>query len=111
MERLTKVVNAYGKTVVVYTRGEYEDTTAAEMEYEDIRNVMKRLSEYEDTGLTPERIRELKERDVAKAAIITGCNRSIGCKVGECPKCGAMTRDYLEFCNDCGQRIKWEERP
>ena len=28
---------------------------------------MKRLLEYEDTGLTPEQIRELKERDTAKA--------------------------------------------
>lgn len=62
------------------------------------------------TGLTPEQIRELKERDTAKAAIITGYNRAIGCKVGECPKCGAMTRDYLAFCSECGQRLKWEER-
>lgn len=67
------------------------------------------LKEYEDTGLTPEQIRELKERDTAKAAIITGYNCAIGCKVGECPTCGAMTRDYLEFCSECGQRIKWED--
>lgn len=64
---------------------------------------------YRLTGLTPEQIRELKERDTAKAAIITGYNRAIGCKAGECPKCGAMTRDYLAFCSECGQRLKWEE--
>ena len=64
---------------------------------------------YRLTGLTPEQIMELKERDTAKAAIITGYNRAIGCKVGECPTCGAMTRDYLEFCSECGQRIKWED--
>ena len=68
------------------------------------------LKEYEDTGLTTEQIRELKERDVAREAIITGYNRAIGCKAGECPKCGAMTRDYLTFCSECGQRIKWEDR-
>ena len=67
MERLTKVINVCGKTVVVYTRGKYEDTTTGEMRHEDIRNVMRRLSDYEDTGLTPEQIRELKERDTAKA--------------------------------------------
>ena len=67
------------------------------------------LEEYEDTGLTPEQIRELKERDTAKAAIITGYNRAIGYKVGECPTCGALSRDYMEFCSECGQRIKWEE--
>lgn len=66
MERLTKVINACGKTIIVYTQGKYEDTTAGEMEHEDIRNVMKRLSDYEDTGLTPEEITELKERDTAK---------------------------------------------
>lgn len=54
-----------------------------------------------------EYIMELKERDTAEAAIITGYNRAVGCKVGECPTCGAMIRDYMEFCNDCGQRIKW----
>lgn len=36
--------------------------------------------------------------------------KMLGCKVGECPKCGTMTRDYLTFCGECGQRIKWEDR-
>ncbi len=80
----------------------------AEMAH-DVKNRLEELKPYEDTGLTPEQIRELKERNTAKAAIITGDNRAIGCKVGECPTCGAMTRDYLEFCSECGQRIKWEE--
>lgn len=151
MERLIRVIKARGESVVVYTKGKYEDTTAGEMRNEDIRNVMKHLHDYEDTGLTPpeirsiatelkeykqlelspkrlsehvafcrryhelfgavdfSRLKELKERDTAKAAIITGYNHAIGCKVGECPKCGAMTRDYLMFCSDCGQRLKWEE--
>ena len=74
------------------------------------RLLLERLHVYEDTGLAPEQIRELKERDTAKTAIITGYNRAIGCKVGECPKCGTMTRDYLTFCGECGQRIKWEDR-
>lgn len=70
---------------------------------------MNCLREYEDTGLTPEQIRELKERDTEKAAIITGYNQAVGCKVGECPKCGTMNRDYMNFCNECGQRLKWED--
>ena len=67
------------------------------------------LARYEDTGLTPKQIQELKERDMTRAAIITGYNRAIGCKVGECPKCGTMTRDYMNFCSDCGQRLRWED--
>lgn len=109
MERLTRVMKINNTKLVVYTKGKYEDTTAAEMEYKDVRNVMRRLSEYEDTSLDPEKIQELKERDTAKAMIITGFNHAIGCKVGECPKCGAMTRDDLTFCPDCGQRLKWED--
>ena len=82
--------------------------TCSECEFDE--KVCMRIGKYEDTGLTPEKIVELKERDVAREAIITGYNRAIGCKVGECPKCGAMTRDYLTFCSECGQRIKWEDR-
>lgn len=71
--------------------------------------VCERLARYEDIDLTPKEIVDLKERDTAKTAIITGYNRAIGCKVGECPKCGTMARDYMNFCNDCGQRLKWED--
>ncbi len=67
------------------------------------------LGEYEDIGLAPEQIRELKERDTAKAAIITGYNRAVGYKVGDCPVCGAMVRDIMDFCDECGQRLKWED--
>ena len=75
----------------------------------DVRERLEELKPYEDTGLSQEQILELKERNTPKEAIITGYNRAIGCKVGECPKCGAMTRDYLTFCSECGQRLRWEE--
>lgn len=93
----------------------------AEMDKAQIRKAFESAAKTDDiesfedpillrlTGLTWNEIRELKERDTAKAAIITGYNCAIGCKVGECPTCGAMTRDYLEFCSECGQRIKWED--
>ena len=86
---------------------EYEDTGLTPQE---IMGKVEALKIYQEEGLTPDQIRELKELDTAKAAIITGYNRAIGCKVGERPKCGAMTRDYLAFCSECGQRLKWEER-
>ena len=111
MERITKRI---GKTHACYAicekecpDGIYNDNPACMCTASKM--AMKRLLEYEDTGLTPPEIMELKERDTAKAAIITGYNCAIGCKVGECPTCGAMTRDYLEFCSECGQRIKWED--
>ena len=104
MERLTKVINACGKTIIVYTQGKYEDTTAGEMEHEDIRNVMKRLSDYEDTGLTPPEIMELKERDTAKVP------EEFDGHWYKCPTCGGYAGGLKgNFCHRCGQRLKWED--
>lgn len=106
MERLTKIINACGKTVVVYTRGKYEDTTTGEMRHEDIRNVMRRLSDYEDTGLIPEQIRELKERDTAKAVdnrtIIKNFSGAPLAIMGDCPSCGCEnTHSYCGYWQNC----------
>lgn len=57
MDRLTKRIGG----VVVYTCGKYEDTTPGEMESWDVRDVITRLAEYEDTGLIPEEIKEHEE--------------------------------------------------
>lgn len=71
---------------------------------------MNLLREYEDTGLTPEQIAELKERDTARAPVdiddefdmyvCPSCNMAIG-TIGD-------KRNH-HFCLNCGQRIRWEE--
>lgn len=109
MERLTKVIAAYGKNVVVYTRGKYEDTTAGEMEVKDVRNVMGKLSDYENTGLTPDQIMELKERDKPKRVVYEHefeDNRLIS-YVQRCKSCGEQydPSEKFNFCPNCGQRI------
>ena len=71
--------------------------------------LVQRLAEYEDTGLTPEQVQRLKERDIAKKPIIIGVNGAIGCRVGKCPKCGGILRSYMRFCDECGQRLDWSE--
>lgn len=72
-------------------------------------DLIQRLAEYEDTGLTPEQVQQLKERDTAKKPIIIGVNGAIGCRVGKCPKCGGILRSYMRFCDECGQRLDWSE--
>nr|QRW39709.1 hypothetical protein [bacterium] len=72
-------------------------------------DLRERLKAYEDTGLTPEQVQELAERDTAKKPIIIGVNGAIGCRVGECPKCGGILRSYMRFCDECGQRLDWRE--
>lgn len=79
------------------------------------QELIKRLAEYEDTGLDPEEIMNLKKRDAAAVAMTQGNSERIlfrcqvcrhiymiqysdGLKVGEIP----------EFCQNCGQRLKKE---
>ena len=71
---------------------------------------MNLLREYEDTGLTPAEIMELKERDTAKAAI--DADEDYG--FFTCPSCGEAiyASDDFEshkFCLNCGQRLKFGE--
>lgn len=68
------------------------------------------LKEYEDTGLTPPEIMELKERDTAKAPI--DADEDYG--FFTCQSCGEAiyaSDDFKshKFCLNCGQRIRWEE--
>lgn len=68
------------------------------------------LKKYEDIGLTPEQIWELKERDTAKAPIDIEDNYGFFV----CPSCGnsIYASDDFEshkFCLNCGQRIRWED--
>ena len=66
------------------------------------------LKRYEDTGLTPEQIQKLKERDTAKAPVDIDDEFDMY----TCPSCnmaiGAMgDREEHHFCLNCGQRLKW----
>lgn len=77
---------------------------------------MNRLSKYEDTGLTPEQVRELKERDTAKMPDYEGDGYDdkgeLIYDVWICPNCGEkyeVDYDDYGFCPKCGQRLKREE--
>lgn len=59
-----------------------------------------RLAEYEDTGLTPTEIMELKERDTAKRVLLINGGISV------CPECGAKVLKHYTFCKDCGQKLE-----
>lgn len=72
-----------------------------------------RLGTYENTGLTPEEIMELKERDTAKAP--EEIHDAFGDGRLVCPHCRNSVINYFnrsrppQFCMICGQRITWEE--
>ena len=105
MERLTERFNN-GQAAVMgcgenckydykYCRNHYEECP-------EINKIYERLAEYEDTGLTPEQVMELKERDTAKKI-------EINAGIPTCPVCGRRIVKCYDFCPDCGQRIGWEE--
>lgn len=69
-----------------------------------------RLGAYENTGLTPEQVQELKERDAAK--VPTKVTDS-GVRYTDdyiCPNCQKhfTGTGIAGFCYHCGQRLKWE---
>ena len=70
---------------------------------------------YEDTGLTPDQIVELKERDTAKEPQFEGDGYADGEMVYDewiCPNCGEyyeVDYDDYDFCPKCGQRILRQE--
>ena len=67
-------------------------------------HICETLADYEDTGLTPEEIRELKERGTAKAPEIFDGHWY------KCPTCGMYVGGLKgNFCHRCGQRLKWED--
>lgn len=72
-------------------------------------NAVFRLAEYEDTGLTPPEIMELKERDTAE--YLENKKHTLRLRFGTCPKCKTRVSDIEggNFCQNCGQRLKWED--
>lgn len=74
----------------------------------DVRKRIEELKPYEDTGLTPDQINALREREVAMKI------KEIHIDEYYCPACGAENNCDQgivgdKFCPVCGQRLKWED--
>ena len=65
----------------------------------DVRKRLEELKPYEDTGLTPEQIRELVGRDKPRKI-------ELNAGVPICPVCGRRVVRCYDFCPDCGQRLE-----
>ena len=63
---------------------------------EDLVNA---LAAYENIGLTPEEIMELKERDTPKKPKLINGGSPV------CPECGEGILRCYAFCKLCGQRL------
>lgn len=114
MERITKRIDETHACYAICEKecpdGIYEDNPACKCTASHM--ALKRLLEYEDTGLTPPEIMELKERDTAVfPGNIMGGKKKGDLRFGTCPKCKRHITDVEggNFCQNCGQRLKWEE--
>lgn len=76
----------------------------AKEDREETLNGMHEISKLLDTGLTPEKIVELKERDTAKAP------EEFDGHWYKCPRCGKYVGGLKgNFCHVCGQRLNKED--
>ena len=67
--------------------------------------ICETLAAYENTGLTPSQILEIKERNTANAPV----SAPLGMDGMVCPTCGCKTVPWEKYCSECGQKF-WEER-
>lgn len=138
MERLTiKYEGLFvpKKTCTIDRFGEADDCDSCDSVCESdcencaVQECFTRLGEYEDTGLTPEQIREidrlyaekcrevaeLRQRDTAKEPQYEGDGYHDGdliCDTWICPNCGEryeVEYDIYDFCPKCGQKILWRK--
>ena len=109
MERL--VIKSKDGSVYYYDAERGLKLESCEVAPHQRRKMMERLHAYEDTGLTPAEILELKEKNTPKEAIYEGDGYSDEEMVYDtwiCPNCGAkyeVDYDDYDFCPDCGQMI------
>lgn len=106
MDRLTKRLGRH----VYYTKGTmYRDTVPAECMSWDVREILRALADYEDTGLTPENIRNIKNKEEPKQMELVARVKFKDEWFNEyrCPEenCGMHLHGEYEYCPYCGQRV------
>lgn len=82
------------------------DPTPKHYDPQYMKKIVSSLADYERTGLTPEQIRELKERDTAKNPVPSQFKSEM-----VCPVCGSTAYPWNTFCDECGQRLWDDEKP
>jgi len=68
--------------------------------------LVNRLAVYEETGLTPEQVQQLKEKSTARKPIEHETKFAL---IFECPTCGCIDVYGQKNCDECGQKLDWSE--
>lgn len=70
------------------------------------QELVDRLAAYENTGLTPEQVQQLKEKSTARKPIEHETKLA---SIFECPSCGCVDVYGQKNCDECGQKLDWSE--
>lgn len=70
------------------------------------QELVDRLAAYENTGLTPEQVQQLKEKSTARKPIEYETKFA---SIFECPSCGCVDVYGQKNCDECGQKLDWSE--
>ena len=82
-------------------------------EHSQLAGWLKKLRDYENTGLIPEEIEGLKEKQTPKKVLyrqrLRNFNNEIYAIRGNCPECGLeeLLSTSTDYCYLCGQRLDW----
>lgn len=88
-----------------YWLGEEFWTSVREPDEDEIDQVYERLWHYENTGLTPEQVRELAEKQKPmKVEKLKSAQYPY-----RCPACGYLLEIGYKHCISCGQRLEYEK--
>jgi rubredoxin len=86
--------------------GYIPERVVANMAVPQLSEIYKKLCEYEDTGMTPEQVQGLLDREMTVTPYHEYDDSCI------CPGCGKEIEDYdvtkIRFCPECGQKWKWD---
>ena len=88
-----------------YWLGEEFWNSVREPDEDEIDQVYERLWHYENTGLTPEQVRELAEKQKPmKVEKLKSAQYPY-----RCPACGYLLEIGYKHCISCGQRLEYEK--
>lgn len=90
----------------------YKGQVITENTREKTYGAFRKLLDYEETGLTPEQVQELAERNAPNKPIKMNDETVIRyTDAYRCPNCGKSFSGtgIADYCYHCGQRLDWSE--
>lgn len=108
-ERIENAIKDIEKIQIMFQQ-KYGEECLADKEIEEVLKIAKaeheKLEQYRSIG-TVEECREAVERHKAKRPIDGKIRKVLG--YYQCPTCEGLLTTNKRFCEDCGQRISFEE--